>query len=268
MRAEQIFASARAALAARAYPAEISYGVRISGYDGTAWRGRTYRAFERWPSGKVIARTISDEEKANPYKPKGTNVDIPFLTHIGGGPEPKSEKDILGLPQLAITYAFGLVPPPAKLAPSEAATPAPGEPRVIGSVSVAKRNYDVRYAGEETVGDRACYHLTLKPLGNPGTYRIRDLYVEETSNQIVRLRTDGNFTSKTTGSGLWTVDYAQIGDSWYLADEAFDGPVDTDAGHFDRLDVRFVDAASDLHENLDFGLSKFDEIPPLEEPPP
>jgi hypothetical protein len=186
---------------------------------------------------------------------------------IGGNHE---QKDVLGTPRLSATYAFGLVPPPAPPSANDAASaaPAPGDPRVIGSVTAVHRNYDVRLAGEETVAGRLCWHLALKPLGNPGTYRVRDLYVEEATDQTVRLRTDGNFTAKETGSGLWTVDYAQSDGSWYLTNETSDGPVDTDAGHFDKVAVQFVDVRSDVGENLDFGLSGSDDVPVLIEPGP
>jgi hypothetical protein len=56
----------------------------------------------------------------------------------------------------------------------------------------------------------------LRPLGNPGTYRVRDLWVDEQSYQTRKLVTDGNFTLKETGSGLWTVTYVKSGDAWYL----------------------------------------------------
>ena len=264
-KAEEIFARTRAAFVARRYPAELSYGVRISGLQDGTWSGRTYHTFERWPSGRVVARSISDEETANPAHPHGTSIGIPFFGDIGGGE--KKDKDVLGPPRLAVTYAFGLAPTPVDVPlPGDVATPAPGAPRTITTVTAVKRNYDVRLAGEETIAGRACWHLTLKPLGNPGTYRVRDLYVDESNDQTVRLKTDGNFTIKATGSGLWTVDYAEVDGSWYIADETSDGAVDTDAGHFDRVDVKFVDIANDPHENLDFGISGTDDETPVVEP--
>ena len=263
-RAEAIFARARAALLARTYPAHLSYGVRVSGLQGTTWTARTYRTFERWPAASVVARTISDEETADPSKPKGTNFDI-LLFNVGGtggGP-----KDIIGTPRLAVTYAFGLVPGPhdAPL-PGDAPTPAPGSPRTIGTVTALARTYDVRFAGEQSIDGNPCWHLTLKALGNEGTYRVRDLFVEESNDQIVRLKTDGNFTAKETGKGLWTVDYTNVDGSWYLTDEISDGAVDSDAGTFDKVEVRFIDVRSDPRENLDFGLDGSTDVPLLTEP--
>lgn len=263
-RAEAIFAATRAAFVARTYPSELAYGVRVGGLRGTTWTYRTYRTFERWPSGRIDARTISDEETANPTHPTGSNISI--LAFKAGG-DGDSLKDVVGTPQLAITYAFGLAPPPKDAPlPGDVATPAPDAPREIGTVVAVKRNYDVRLAGEETVDGIACWHLTLTPLGNPGTYRVRDLYVDEANDQTVRLRTDGNFTAKATGSGLWTVDYADVDGTWYLTDETSAGAIEADTGNYDKMEVRFVDVHSDPRENLDFGISGSDDVQPLVEP--
>ncbi len=262
--AEAIFARTRAAFVARTYPSELAYGVRITGTQGTTTTVRTYRTFERWPAGHVVARTISDEETANPVKAKGTNVDFFFIGATGDG---DAMKDVVGTPRLAVTYAFGLAPAPEDAPlPGDVATPVPGAPREIGTVTAVKRNYDVRLAGETTVNGVKCWDLKLRPLGNPGTYRVRELYVDEANDQTVRLRTDGNFTLKATGAGLWTVDYALVAGSWYLSDESSDGPVSGDAGTYDKVDVRFVDVHADPRENLDFGLAGSDDVPLLVEP--
>jgi len=262
--AEAIFARARAALLARVYPSEMTYRVRVSGLQGTTWAVRTYKTYERWPSGRLHAPTISDEETEDPSKPKGSNIGI-FAFNVGGTGE--SLKDVVGTPLLGVTYAFGLVPPPHDVPlPGDAPTPAPGAPRTIGGVTSLARTYDVHLAGEETIGGNACWHLTLKPLGNPGTYRVRDLYVEESNDQIVRLKTDGNFTIKPTGSGIWTVDYTEVDGSWYISDEVSSGAVSGDSGSFDKLDVKFIDPKADPGENLDFGLAGSDDGTLLEEP--
>ncbi len=262
--AEAIFSRARAALLARVYPSEMAYRVRVSGLQGTTWAVRTYKTYERWPSGRLHAPTISDEETEDPSKPKGSNIGI-FAFNVGGTGE--SLKDVVGTPLLAVTYAFGLVPPPHDVPlPGDTPTPAPGAPRTIGGVTSLARTYDVRLAGEETISGNACWHLTLKPLGNAGEYRVRDLYVEESNDQIVRLKTDGNFTIKPTGSGIWTVDYTEMDGSWYIADEVSSGAVSGDSGSFDKLDVKFIDVRADPGENLDFGLAGSDDGVVLEEP--
>ncbi len=95
----------------------------------------------------------------------------------------------------------------------------------------------------------------MSPLGNPGTYRVRDLWVDEQSYQTRKLVTDGNFTRRETGSGLWTVTYVHAGDQWYLGNEISQGPVGDGTARYDQLAVQFVGVTADPHENLDFGLA-------------
>jgi hypothetical protein len=253
VRAEDIFARTRAAFAARSYPSTMKYGIRISGFRKGAWIGRTYDAFEEWPEGTVFARSISHEEAANPYKPPV--VAKKFFENFGdpppqsGGPQ---GPHILGFPELAVTYDFGLRPR-MMLEPSPEATGT--GLRTIGAVRAESRTYDVHLAGEESVDGSLCWHLTLRPLGNPGTYRVRDLWVDEDSYQTRKLVTDGNFTRKETGAGRWTVTYAQSGDAWYLKNEISERPFGDAAGQYDHVAVQFLDVAADPHENLDFGLA-------------
>ncbi len=221
LRAEDIFARTRVAFAARAFSPTIKYGIRISGFRNGAWTGRTYDAFERWPERTVVTRSISEEEAANPYKPSNA-----FSIQSFGRPGPQSGgpqgPNILGFPRLAISYAFDLASRPSmRAAPRTSDTGL----RTISVVRAVSRTYDVRLAGEENVDDSACWHLMLHPLGNPGTYRVRDLWVDEQSYETRKLVTDGNFTLKETGTGLWTVTYAKSGDSWYITSEISQGPV-------------------------------------------
>jgi hypothetical protein len=95
----------------------------------------------------------------------------------------------------------------------------------------------------------------LRPLGNPGTYHVRGLRVDERSYRTRKLVTDGNFTRKETGSGLWTVTHARSGDAWYLDNEISQTPVEDDSARYDHIAVQFVEVTADPHENLDFGLA-------------
>jgi len=252
LRAEDIFARTRAAFAARTYPPTMKYGIRISGFRNGGWSGRTYDAFERWPERTVFARSISEEEAANPYKPPMYAKS--FLDNFGvPGPQSGGAQGphILGFPELAVTYAFGLTPRTTFAAEPEAT----GGLRTIAGVRAVSRTYDVRLAGEDSVDGNACWHLTLRPLGNPGTYRVRELWVDEQSYQTRKLVTDGNFTRKETGSGLWTVTYVQSGDTWYLESEVSQAPIDDDSGRYDHIAVQFIGVTAAPHELLDFGLA-------------
>lgn len=245
-RADEIFARTRAAFVARAYPPTISYSVRVSGLRGGTWTGRSYRGFEHWPSSELISHTMSDEEMANPATPRGINIGF-----LGMTVDKDDNHDILGIPKLAPTYAFGLV---GALPHQDEATTDTGAPRTIIAISATARTYDVSLFHEETVGGALCWHLLLRPVGNPGKYRLRDLWVDEKTYQTVQLRTDGNFTASDTGSGLWTVSYTSIDGFWYLSSEISEGSIETEDGTYDRIAVQFADIKPDPHEALDFGL--------------
>jgi hypothetical protein len=260
-RAEDIFFRTRAAFGARAFPSTMRYSIRISGLKDGKWTGRTYDAHEEWPEASLFVDSISEEEAANPVRPSSG---FQFFG-IGVTPDKGMElPGILGDPKLAITYSFGLA---FKAGPAAARTPTADTLKTVGSVRVESRVYDVRLAGEERIDGYPCFHLTLAPLGNPGRYRLRDLWVDETSYQTRQLVTDGNFTLKETGSGKWTVSYKQIGDFWYLSDELSQGPVEDGTGTFDHVDVQFFNVVADPHDNLDFGISSASKDGEVTEPP-
>jgi hypothetical protein len=74
-------------------------------------------------------------------------------------------------------------------------TPPPSPPpnlvpdplRTIAVVTAVSHTYDVTMAGEEIAGGRRCYHLRLRPRGDPERFPLRDLWVDETSFEIVQL---------------------------------------------------------------------------------
>jgi len=259
-RAEDIFFRTRVAFGARAFPSTMRYSIRISGLKDGKWAGRTYDAHEEWPEASVFVDSISEEEAANPVRPSsGFN-----FFGIGVTPDKGLElPGILGDPKLAITYAFGLALSPGPKAASDPTDTL----KTVGTVRATSRYYDVRLAGEERIDGYPCFHLTLAPLGNPGRYRLRDLWVDESNYQTRRLVTDGNFTAKETGSGKWTVSYKQLGDAWYLSDELSQGSVADGAGTFDHVDVQFFNVVADPHDNLDFGISSATKDAELVEPP-
>jgi hypothetical protein len=76
----------------------------------------------------------------------------------------------------------GLPPPPApppNLAPDPFST--------IATVTADSHVYNITYGGEEIVANRRCYHLYLRPRFRPDRYPLRDLWVDETSSEVVQL---------------------------------------------------------------------------------
>ena len=74
--------------------------------------------------------------------------------------------------------------------PLDIPTPEPGPsqaPRTIGRVSVRSRPYAVTTVGDETIGHTPTVHLALRPLRDPARYILRDLWIDRTTNGVVRL---------------------------------------------------------------------------------
>jgi hypothetical protein len=159
---------------------------------------------------------------------------------------------------LPVTPSGGATPVPT---PAPAATG--GSLRQIGNVRTTFKIYDVSYVGEVKIGDVACWHLRLKPRLNPGRYRVRDLYIDESNDQTLRMRTEGNFTIKNLGC-YWDIDYAQIDGHWYIVKETADQAVDG----YDSIVVTFSNyrAIARSDENLLFGVGGSSDSEVIEEP--
>ena len=56
----------------------------------------------------------------------------------------------------------------------------------------------VTLAGQETIDGRLTYHLVLRPVTAPDRYPLRDLWVEESSAQIVQLTYDRPYDAEHT----------------------------------------------------------------------
>ncbi len=74
--------------------------------------------------------------------------------------------------------------------PIDIATPSPETseaPRTIAHVTARARTYDVTYAGNETVDGIRTVHLALRPYRDPGKHLVRDVWIDRSTNGVVRL---------------------------------------------------------------------------------
>jgi hypothetical protein len=124
--------------------------------------------------------------------------------------------------------------------------PSPGATglREIGQVEVALRDYDVRLVGEETLRDGDTYHLKLTPLRDPGTNRLRDIWMHKETSATLQLNVGGIFNGLPYDRLVWTVLYVQLGDRWYVqqvrtGNMHFGLDTNIDAMEFDFVDFRF-----------------------------
>lgn len=209
------------------YPSRIDYTVDVSGLNGETPADDHYRASYDPGDGKVALFPTSQEQLAKPPpQPRGVNVGVNlFFCWIGcwgihrqvGRPE--AALDLLGEPLLTPTYSFGI---------RYASQPAAAEPKVpslpvIAVVSAQKPEYGVFLAGTATVGGVQTYDLKLTPLRNPGSNRLRELWVGVADDLPRRASISGNFTNAPMVDVPWTVDFSVFDGAPYIVRETAAG---------------------------------------------
>lgn len=94
-------------------------------------------------------------------------------------------------------YAFGPAGAPLgffRRTPAQGATPVPPPPNLtadpiqtIAVVRAVDRAYDIAYLETATLGTHTVYHLRLRPLRDPQAYPLRELWVDATTYEVVRI---------------------------------------------------------------------------------
>jgi hypothetical protein len=201
-------------------------------------------------------------------------VNLGFLGFRLGKPQPPT--DFLGVPMISPTYAFGLakfVPmqPPHKPTDAELVaeirkqfhdpnprarvmpTPTPSGLPEIADVTAYKRDYVISLAGEDLVNGHTCYHLALQPVHNAGRYRLRDVWVDESTFATERLKESMNFVNGPGTDVPWTVDFADIGGAHYVSTEHADAPMSYRGLIYTSASVRFenIVAADGMPQRID-----------------
>jgi hypothetical protein len=219
----QVFGEARARWNAQHYPPWIAFTVvtRLGPVDAQVVRH--YGAMFAPSSRSLHVELQSDEERAAPYVPRGTTGCVtysfepcePDLTITREtGPDP------LGVPLLSPIYSFGLV---AGMRGDPNTTPAPAANlQVIATVQASRRDYNIEYLGQEPYAGGLAHHLRLTPLRRPSVNRIRAMWVDAVSHDLVRLDVLGNFQQGPSGALPWTVTFQEVDGLQYLETERCD----------------------------------------------
>ena len=147
---------------------------------------------------------------------------------------PSPPTDLLGIPELAPTYAFGLRPG-FRLA----TTTLGAGPTVIGRVGARTTFYKITVVGTEAVEDLETIHLRFEPLREPRRYRLRDLWVSSTDYWPAQARVFGNFTVEPEMSVPWLVRFVRINGATYVASETAAGRLRRGARTFESAVIRF-----------------------------
>jgi hypothetical protein len=238
--AYQIFDRARSIFQAQSYPDPIFYRTTVHVTEGTKDEFEHFRG-EAFSGGDVRVEGVSDEEQAAPHKGSGVNFKLAFSigwnTGAGGQTETvtkdahrkEASPDYLGVPLISPTYSFGLTFPH-----ENARAPEPSGASnfpTIATVTATGRVYKISLLGTETVDGFYAYHLHLEPISHPDRYRLREVWIDAYTYQIVRLETQGNFTVAPESSVPWLVDFQDVDGTIYIKNETALAPL---VFHHDR----------------------------------
>ncbi len=242
---ERIFAEARRVWDTQVYPTRIDYVVTVRVVQNGVEGVRHYAAEYAPTTNDLHVVATSIEQLAHPEDPHGITIRI---TREARGQKafsipvnPEASLDYLGVPLLAPTYSFGLARSRDTSVP---ATPEPSpsagnEPEIIGSVIARARTYAVSYLGEERLPQGLAYHLALRPLRDPGRYRLRELWIEAATYRTLKAVTEGNFTDGPATRVNWTTTFQTIDGAQYIDTEKAEGPLRYGAQKFDEASISF-----------------------------
>jgi hypothetical protein len=146
---------------------------------------------------------------------------VQFIVRLADGRTSTHTLATDGHPSTALMrggYAFGPAGAPFgffRRAPVPGATSPPSPPNLapdpfatIAVVAAIDRAYAITLAGVVTVRGRPCYHLHLRPLRDPQTYPLRQLWVDTTTYDVVRLVYTWPYNTITADV---TYDFAPVG---------------------------------------------------------
>ena len=129
-------------------------------------------------------------------------------------------------PKAELELANALVSPasarPDASAPAQALQPAPSPQasqsalRELARVEAVARDYSIALAGEERIQSVDAYHLTLRPLRDPLTYRLRDLWVDANTYRTLQVGVQGLFEGKPYDEARWLVTYVEFAGRSYV----------------------------------------------------
>ncbi len=153
---------------------------------------------------------------------------VQFIVRLGDGRTFAQTLNADGRPGIVLLrggYAVGPAGAPLgfyRRAPAQGATTPPTPPNLaadpmqtIAVVRAVDRAYDISYVETTTIGAHTVYHLRLRPLRDPQQYPLRELWVDTTTYDVVRLtyvwpynNTTANITYDFAPAGpqsLWSI---------------------------------------------------------------
>ena len=254
----QIFANAREYWLQQRYPERLRYQIAVDVTEAGKERVEHYDASFEAVENIVDVDPTSDYERAHPVRPTG--VDLNFMIVRLNKPLPSA--DFLGVPHLAPNYSFGMAPfvpaptptpfdssalvaeirkefrDPNPRASAPAPSPSPGLAE-IASVIAHNRDYAISLLGTDTIDGHPCYHLALRPMREPGKYRIREAWIDETTYAPWQLKDAVNFVYGPATAVPWTIRFADIQGAHYVSEERADAAMSVRGQIYTQAAIRF-----------------------------
>lgn len=88
------------------------------------------------------------------------------------------------------------------------------------------------------------YHLLLKPLSDPGTYRLREMWIDTATYATDRIVTGGNFTDGALAGVRWQIDFVQVAGATFIGSETALSGFTLDRRAYDSASVVFTQIAA------------------------
>ncbi len=221
------------------YPTDISYNVVVRIVENGKPANETYTSTYDAVHAKIRVDPVSDYELAHPPNGRG----VKFTAEMAGAlsirlDKPNRPIDFLGVPLLEPTYSFGIGPHVA--ARKETSEELVNEIRrefgdtvrpqalglpTIAHIIVSKRPYIIRYVGREFIRGIDCDHLAFLPTHDPGTNRLREVWIDHTTHRSVRAIVGLNFVHCLGTQIPWRTDFRMAGGALYVSSEPALAPV-------------------------------------------
>lgn len=259
------FSAARDSWPVASYPRYATYATVITFRLSGQMMQRTWRTVEDLQRRVVHADSFSDQEAANPYVPHGINVGMGSITSSvsdGGSSLPSGiqapdaklptgavmnsdpSNDPFGMLTFAVNQDWGISRRAPQISTASDATdvgaPPPAIPRIGGTGAEAKI-YTITALGTTTEHGVALVHLGLNPVRDPKRYRLRELWLDPTTQLPVHAIVAGIANHDPLDTVNWKVDYKNIDGVPYIDKETALQPITTENGEADNVTVTFVD---------------------------
>jgi hypothetical protein len=224
-----IYDRARNVLAAERYPEQFQYRVTVGVIEGGTTKSEHYHCES--VDGDIRPMGVSDEERQAPHYTSGIDLRLVMTlgwnTHKGGPSQTWSAAankkealpDFFGLPLVSPAYMFGLNAATKDDAGAPQANDA-GTLHSIATVVSENRAYSISLAGEESLRGIQAYHLELRPLASASVYRLRDLWIDAATYDVLQASVQGNFTNAPMTQVPWTVEFVTVAGVTYIDSEA------------------------------------------------